>query len=571
VETSSRPCSFWVGVTGHRRIAPEHLPHVTARVRAALGAVAAAATGAAAPQAPALAVVSPLAGGADQLVARLALEQGYGLQVPLPLPRDDYRRDLEERGDEVEGLDDLLAQAAAVIELDGSFDARPDAYRRVGRVVLEHADLLLALWDGVPARGVGGTGEVVRAARERGIPTLVVSTAADVQPVLEGATSLDAVVRRTIAPFASGEPSAAGLRHATTQCRRLEAFAGEAARQRTWRWRCGAVAGRLWPWFAGIRRRTASPPEAGAGVALPAPLVALGEHVGSLARHYANLYRSAFLANYVLGALAVGLALAGGIALVRGLLEGHGGHGSPWGVVFAVAELVSLLAMVAIWQVGRRGRWHEKAIDYRTLAEQLRCLRLRWPLGLAPARPHVRPHTTPESDLSAHWTQQVVREVARGAGLPRVAFTNAYRAVVAAALDGTVREQATYHRDIATHYGRLHHRLERLALLFALGALVPCLLHLVWHDPWAAAWLVALAAGLPAVAAALHGIDGQAELERIAKRSAAMAQWLGAGATAADVPAGEDLVSRTEALVDRLIDETNDWQVLSRAGGLKAT
>jgi len=40
--------------------------------------------------------------------------------------------------------------------------------------MIEQADELVAVWDGKPARGYGGTADVVKAAHERGIPVTVV-------------------------------------------------------------------------------------------------------------------------------------------------------------------------------------------------------------------------------------------------------------------------------------------------------------------------------------------------------------------------------------------------------------
>jgi len=41
-------------------------------------------------------------------------------------------------------------------------------------VMLAHADRLFAVWDGQPARGYGGTADVVAEARQRGVPVTVI-------------------------------------------------------------------------------------------------------------------------------------------------------------------------------------------------------------------------------------------------------------------------------------------------------------------------------------------------------------------------------------------------------------
>ncbi len=173
---------FLVGVTGHRRIADVE------RVAAEVGAILTRLRR----EDPSrrLAALSPLAEGADRLVARAVLESGpdAGLCVPLPLELDDYRTDCASSSSTDE-LADLLVRADRLIFPEGldaigradergagptSGDARDEAYERSGRYVLEHASVLLALWDGRPARGRGGTGQIVEEARRRGTPVEVV-------------------------------------------------------------------------------------------------------------------------------------------------------------------------------------------------------------------------------------------------------------------------------------------------------------------------------------------------------------------------------------------------------------
>ena len=41
-------------------------------------------------------------------------------------------------------------------------------------LMIKHADQLWAVWDGQPARGYGGTADVVAAARDQGLPVRVI-------------------------------------------------------------------------------------------------------------------------------------------------------------------------------------------------------------------------------------------------------------------------------------------------------------------------------------------------------------------------------------------------------------
>lgn len=160
-----------VGVTGHRtgQLADADRARLRAQVRQALSQVVAAAGN------RGVEVVSALAAGADQLVATEALGMGFTLHAPLPFLRGSYERDF----DAADGaaFRSLLVRATVVEELPGartSPETETAAYVAVANRVLDGADLLLAVWDGLPARGEGGTGDVVRNALGRGMAVVVI-------------------------------------------------------------------------------------------------------------------------------------------------------------------------------------------------------------------------------------------------------------------------------------------------------------------------------------------------------------------------------------------------------------
>jgi len=47
-----------------------------------------------------------------------------------------------------------------------------EAFFAAGREIVEHCDLLFAVWDGAPARGLGGTADIVAFAMDRGRKTI---------------------------------------------------------------------------------------------------------------------------------------------------------------------------------------------------------------------------------------------------------------------------------------------------------------------------------------------------------------------------------------------------------------
>jgi len=116
-----------------------------------------------------IAVISSLAEGADRLVARQVMSRPLSrLVVPLPLPESEYLNDFHTKASKEEFLR-FLIQAEEVIELPPAA-TREEAYEAVGKYVLNHCDILLTVWDGQGAQGVGGTGGIVAEARKRNLP-----------------------------------------------------------------------------------------------------------------------------------------------------------------------------------------------------------------------------------------------------------------------------------------------------------------------------------------------------------------------------------------------------------------
>ena len=116
-----------------------------------------------------LRLISALAEGSDRLVAERALCRPHAqLLVPLPMPEAEYTLDFRLPNSETHFFH-LLGRADAVIRFPPAA-TRPAGYATAGHYMLAHCDLLIALWDGQPAHGDGGTGSVVAEARRCGLP-----------------------------------------------------------------------------------------------------------------------------------------------------------------------------------------------------------------------------------------------------------------------------------------------------------------------------------------------------------------------------------------------------------------
>ncbi|MGH7082647.1 MAG: hypothetical protein ACREFV_09290, partial [Acetobacteraceae bacterium] len=188
------PLGFRVGITGARpnRLDPAAVPALRAAVVAVLHVVRAAAESAAAEPAVGavyqsdsalLRLISPLAEGADRIAAEAALGAGFRLEAPMPFAEAEYEKTFSP--DPPPGFPPfrpLLAQAltesaeSASLTLDGSREQDAEAgYRAVGRFVVRHSDLLIAIWDGKDGKP-GGTAEIVRYAAHAEVPIWWIET-----------------------------------------------------------------------------------------------------------------------------------------------------------------------------------------------------------------------------------------------------------------------------------------------------------------------------------------------------------------------------------------------------------
>lgn len=141
-----------VGITGHQERPGIDWSWVTGAIRNELSSLSAELIG-----------LSSLARGADQVFAETVLECGGDLRFVQPMA--DYEKTLE--GEHLACFRHLKAAATVTIELPAAASDQ-DAYLAAGEYIASHSDLLIAVWDGKPAEGRGGTADVVAFAKQRG-------------------------------------------------------------------------------------------------------------------------------------------------------------------------------------------------------------------------------------------------------------------------------------------------------------------------------------------------------------------------------------------------------------------
>ncbi len=162
---SALPLFHVVGFSGHRHVA---------QTAAVTGAITEALTTLKRETEGEWIALSSVAAGSDQLFIGQARAAGFSWHAILPLPRAEFARDFSyEEWAEVEKIL-ALAEHVRVITENGT---REDAYLDCGMETVNGSDVLLAVWDGQPARGRGGTADVVEYALSLGKPVVVIDPA----------------------------------------------------------------------------------------------------------------------------------------------------------------------------------------------------------------------------------------------------------------------------------------------------------------------------------------------------------------------------------------------------------
>jgi SMODS and SLOG-associating 2TM effector domain 3 len=156
------PAVWVVGLTGHRRLKNEEA--VRALIREQVEVLSRTVRGR-------LTGCSSAAIGADTLFAETCAALNVPWKALLPFSTAEFKTDFSET--QWAHAAELLAGAVET-EVSGSAEDRTAAYLRCGLRTVDEADVMIAVWNGLPARGVGGTGDVVRYARQEKKPLILI-------------------------------------------------------------------------------------------------------------------------------------------------------------------------------------------------------------------------------------------------------------------------------------------------------------------------------------------------------------------------------------------------------------
>jgi hypothetical protein len=469
-----------------------------------------------------LVAVSALADGADRLVAESVLARPGGrLEVILPMPAADYVADFDPASS-LPQFERLLAEASWV-SVAPPARTRDDAYLAAGKAVVDRADITIAIWDGRPAAGPGGTGEIVSYVRHQRRPLIWLPPDGG-EPVCEN-----------LQPWAETGWFA---RMTADDVSRLHEFNTAPLRAR----QSSALLGDF------------TLPLGDGDTALAGRLNELTGWVGPpflradvLSRHFQSLYLWLSGALFVLAAAAVCVVA---LQLVF----------RPGVRLIVLGEIACLVAIIGAIEWGRRRRILQRWISTRYLAE-----RLRNALFIALAGDHEHRRATPlatEEDPAEPWVKAAfhlvwIRRPPQwdGDGV----WVTSLRQFL---FDAWIEHQRRYFERASQRNWKRHRISTRVVeALFGLSVVI-AIIHLVLGGPenWFHQLISVLAISVPACAAALVGINTQREYLRNALRCRRIASLLaGAGRnmlTASDRKEVQGIAST----VDRTLrQERSDW------------
>ncbi len=607
---------FRVGITGHRIQSGRSLDQaaIDAALRQVFDGLEAAFS--AIPKdlfdvsAPQFVLLSGLADGADQMAAR-ALRAGETpgierrLEAILPFHLDAYADTFRDVGAAAE-MRQLAGGADACFVLGdwqppahpGPVDAywRDQRYRTGGDLIVSHSDVLITVWDGLPAAGVGGTGDVVASAVRMGVPVIWIGprdgsvrlihpragtvpagfddlflALPDITEPLPLTGYAELVRTAFLPPHATEKPSElrhfferesvkshswAGLYHRVIRASAHKRAHGKAAT--SVRVAIDSTYRTLADWLEGA--------SSGAGQFVRPMVRALGpgwaasDAVGARLGHH---YRSIYVIVFALAALATTVGVMGLPSQGFGLPE----------TLFAGGEIVILLLALFVSLLAHFKGQHARWLHAREIAERLRAQSSRTLIGFG------RPPTAADGQ---GWTTWLFRAYARQSGVPdAVADRHTLCALAGFIRQHIVRDQMAYHEGNAHVLEHIHSGLERWGSLFLIAALASSgsLLAVVslpgeHESPWREHLqhvLVAASAAIPAIGAAVTGIRFQGDFQRFARRSlrthyalSRIDLRLQAFERLADlddtaVPLYEELADITGAIERALIGDIDDW------------
>ncbi len=463
-------------------------------------------------------VLSAAAEGADRLVANSILEwqaeecstgSTVSLRIILPMPESNYLRTFREPDTDQSNRDfqEFLRKSTSIsvfpVPLEepatdlaafySNREKRRDAYLRNGQLIADHCQVLIAVWDGKPARGRGGTAEIVDYARSKGISIIHIDSGSGRAhwPAL-GDDYLSQL--QLLSDYNNAKVDVPQITAAAQ--RQLQKLANQLKR--------------------------ASLPESLSDPLAPAILPHMVKS-STLAKRYRALHLWGGTIGYCAAAIAVFVA-----AFLSLRCANH------WYYLLEVIPIIVVgIVVIALKTQGWQRRW----IDYRYLAEGLRssCFLLIAGFGMQKPEsfPDLKLHNLPEGWLTIAENQLCGAPKAAAAmpssntGQPQ-GNVNAMGQFLR---ENWIKAQQEYYEQSSEKNHRYDERIERFTLGALFVTLVVALAHTFFGDFFerlhADFYMNLAAVTLPAFASALAGISVHWHFARNSERYLSMSHHLG--------------------------------------------
>jgi hypothetical protein len=554
-----------VGVTGHRDLVAAEVPGLRTKAREFLAGLQSSHH-----DLP-LVVMSPLAEGADRLVAEEARALGIPLIVPLPFPREIYEQDFKSPESLAQFRE--LCSAAEVVELPllpgdtpesvaGHGPRRDAHYARLGIFLCAHCHILLAVWDGKPSDKLGGTAQVVRfhhwdempgfVERSESSPQILAEDESDLvyhlvcsrdQPDGQPATRLQPLDGFWYTTYAE-KPRSHEMPPAYQRVfERTAEFNRDVLKHRA------RISAGSWP----LLPDNAPPTVA----AVAASVDAMFRAADWLAIHYQTRVTWTLRAIYTLAAMM-------GLAFIA--------YSDLPGFEYAVLLFLAFFAAgIATYKVAERGSWHRKYLDYRALAEGLR-VQFYWvAAGVTAGRNTKFAHDNflQKQDVELGWIRNVMRYTGRLGDITladREGLDFAAREWVGTPHPGS--GQLAYYQRKAAERTSLQHRTATIGMFCLWAGIGFGVILAIFGREMSPNWkdiLIALMGVLPLMAAIREAYAQKRAEKELIKQYLFMARIFGRARRRMKA-AESDAVRRLilKALGDAALEEHAQWLLMHR-------
>ncbi len=485
-------------------------------------------------------VVTALAEGADRLVANEIMRTPDSeIEVILPFAKNEYVKDFQTLTSKKEFEElyqishhHIIIKKDMLKELHEKRNVAKDrqkAYEGTGQYIVDHCDMLIAIWDGKPSRGKGGTADIVTYTRKMKCPLIILSSEDPNICLVEKGIGLN-----------------------SESLLRLNMFDRFSVREEVRETYINNVYRNLFDTPEGMR----IPDEVKNSIR--EKLLPFYVHSSILAKVNQRSYLAAGLLVYILSPLAVA-------AVTLGML-----NRSLSLPAFIIEFIVLLFIFIVIFKTDRK-QAHKRWIESRFLVERIRSAIFLISCGVKPS-PIIIPRYMKSSLSSIDWAIRVFDEIERGVGNLEKCCKESLNSHVDFIRKQFIQDQINFHLKKSYQTGKISKRLENFGMLIffiAIGIAAIHLLSTILNNMEGTNWLEQpiffLAIVLPVVGASIGGIRTHREYARLEKRSKDMAAALNGldhkFAETTTIQKFKDLLHDTEKL---MLQETQEWLTLMK-------